>query len=219
MFFQQMVGINAIIYYAPSLLKTMGLAYNTQLIMSGVLNLMQLAGVVTSFWSMDRLGRRPLLVYGALSMTLCHAVVAVLVGKYDRSWAQHGFAGWVSVVALLIYMIVFGASWGPVPWAMPSEIFPVSLRAKGVAISTCSNWLNNFIVGLITPELVRRTGYGAYIFFMVFCGLGAFWVWLFVPETMGRGLEEMDDVFNDSTGVHDEALRAQIRAELRTDRN
>lgn len=72
-----------------------------------------------------------------------------------------------------------------VPWAMPSEIFPSSLRAKGVALATCSNWLNNFIIGLITPPLVINTGFGAYTFFAVFCLLSLIWTYFFVPETSG----------------------------------
>ena len=94
-------------------------------------------------------------------MTISHFIIAILVGKFSHDWPGHRAAGWVSVAFLLFYMLSFGASWGPVPWAMPSEIFPSSLRAKGVALSTCSNWLNNFIIGLITPPLVQNTGFGA----------------------------------------------------------
>ena len=84
-------------------------------------------------------------------MTISHVIIAALVGKYDYDWPNHRPEGWTSVGFLLFYMLSFGASWGPVPWAMPAEIFPSSLRAKGVALSTCSNWFNNFIIGLITP--------------------------------------------------------------------
>ena len=191
----------------------MGLNYSLQLIMSGVLNVTQLVGVITSLWTMDRFGRRPLLLWGSFFMTLSHLIIAILVGKFSNNWPVHRTAGWVSVAFLLFYMLSFGASWGPVsplplmfafpcrdtvwkvaldakrlspharladrflppgfeprtltpnfeqvPWAMPSEIFPSSLRAKGVALATCSNWLNNFIIGLITPPLVINTGFGA----------------------------------------------------------
>ena len=207
--------------------------------MSGVLNVTQLVGVVTSLWTMDRFGRRPLLLWGSFFMTLSHLIIAILVGKFSSDWPDHRAAGWVSVAFLLFYMLSFGASWGPVrtfhrnlspvvpgsdskrfwgakfpshpsdlplllvflhlvpklamltskpvqvPWAMPSEIFPSSLRAKGVALATCSNWLNNFIIGLITPPLVINTGFGAYTFFAVFCLLSLIWVFYFVPETKG----------------------------------
>ncbi len=124
MFFQQFVGINALIYYSPALFKTMGLDYSMQLIMSGVLNVTQLVGVLASLWTMDRFGRRPLLLWGSLCMTVSHLIIAILVGLYSSDWPAHRPEGWVSVAFLLFYMISFGSSWGPVPWAMPSEIFP-----------------------------------------------------------------------------------------------
>ena len=114
MFFQQLVGINALIYYSPTLFKTMGLDYSLQLIMSGVLNVTQLVGVITSIWTMDRFGRRPLLLWGSLFMTLSHLIIAILVGKFSSDWPSHRAAGWVSVAFLLFYMLSFGASWGPV---------------------------------------------------------------------------------------------------------
>lgn len=143
----------------------MGLNHDMQLIMSGILNVLQLVGVITSVWTMDTLGRRKLLLGGSVLMAVSHIIIAVLVGLYHKDWPQHQTQGWVSVAFLLFYMVSFGASWGPVPWAMPSgmnhslrsnrfkskltiypEIFPSSLRAKGVALATCSNWLNNFII-------------------------------------------------------------------------
>ncbi|ESZ98331.1 hypothetical protein SBOR_1324 [Sclerotinia borealis F-4128] len=168
MFFQQFVGINALIYYSPTLFARMGLESEMQLIMSGVLNICQLFGVVTSLFTMDRYGRRPLLMLGSFFMTISHVMIAVMVCLFSYDWESHQAAAWISVTFLLFYMLVFGASWGPVPWAMPSEIFRTDLRAKGVALSTCSNWLNNFIIGLITPPLVVYTNWGAYVFFAAF---------------------------------------------------
>ena len=214
MFFQQLVGINALIYYSPTLFKTMGLDYSMQLIMSGILNVTQLVGVFSSLWTMDRFGRRPLLLSGSLLMTISHVLIAILVGKYSHDWTAHRSAGWTSVVFLLFYMLSFGASWGPVPWALPAEIFPSSLRAKGVALSTCSNWLNNFIVGLITPPLVQNTGFGAYTFFAIFCLLSLVWTQLFVPETRGRTLEQMDHVFKNTVSEQEESRRKAIETDL-----
>jgi sugar porter (SP) family MFS transporter len=154
MFFQQFVGINALIYYSPSLFETLGQDYEMQLLLSGIINCTQLVGVATSLWTMDRFGRRPLLLFGATLMFICHLIIAVLVGKFGDRWASYAVEGWVAVAFLFFYMFSFGATWGPVPWAMPSEIFPSSLRAKGVALSTCSNWFNNFIiVSYHSPDL------------------------------------------------------------------
>ncbi|TKA24195.1 hypothetical protein B0A50_05959 [Salinomyces thailandicus] len=214
MFFQQFVGINALIYYSPTLFKTMGLDYNLQLIMSGIVNICQLLGVTTSIWTMDSFGRRPLLLAGSIVMFLSHLIIAILVARFSYDWPGHRPEGWASVVLLLVYMVAFGMSWGPVPWAMPSEIFPSSLRAKGVALSTCSNWLNNFVIGLITPPLVESTGFGAYVFFAVFCLLSFVWTFFFVPETKGRTLEQMDHVFGDVSSEAEEARRRRIERHI-----
>lgn len=214
MAFQQFVGINALIYYAPTMLHDLGLDYHTELVMTGVINITQLIGVFSSIWSMDRLGRRPLLLVGSLLMFLCHFIIAVLFGKYSYDWPGHKAEGWAGVGLLLFYMLSFGASWGPVPWAMPSEIFPSSLRAKGVALATSVNWLANFIVGLITPPMVEKTGYGAYVFFAVFCLLSLVWTFLFVPETSGKTLEQMDHVFKDMSSEAEEQRRERIERQM-----
>lgn len=88
----------------------MGLNYSLQLIMSGVLNIVQLVGVTTSLWTMDRFGRRPLLLWGSFMMTLSHFIIAILVGKFSSNWPAHRAAGWVSVAFLLFYMLSFGAT-------------------------------------------------------------------------------------------------------------
>lgn len=192
----------------------MGLDSSMQLVMSGVLNVLQLVGVTTSIFTMDTIGRRKLLMAGSALMAMAMIIIAVLVGLYSSDWSSHQAQGWVSAAFLLFYMVAFGASWGPIPWAIPSEIFPSSLRAKGVALATCSNWLNNFIIGLITPPLVEDTGYGAYVFFGVFCVLSGIWTYFWVPETKGRTLEQMDHVFKDNSSEYEKARRSAIEAEL-----
>lgn len=163
---------------------------------------------------MDRFGRRALLLGGGVCMVTAHFIIAVLIGKFQNSWPTHQAEAWTSVAFLLFFMLTYGATWGPIPWAMPAEIFPASLRAKGVAYATMSNWLNNFIVGLITPPLVQNTGFGTYVFFCAFCVLALIWVWFFVPETNGRTLEEMDHVFHDDIGERERLRRARIEADI-----
>ncbi|KAI1845779.1 hypothetical protein JX265_000042 [Neoarthrinium moseri] len=214
MFFQQFVGINALIYYSPTLFATMGLNHEMQLIMSGVLNMVQLVGCFTAIWSLDHLGRRKLLLSGSIGMAVSHAIIAILVGKFSYDWPSNTSAGWASVAFLMIFMLAYGCTWGPVPWAMPAEIFPSSLRAKGVGISTASNWFNNFIIGLITPPLVQSTGFGAYVFFAVFSLLSFVWAYFCVPETARKTLEQMDEVFKDRGNTADVAKKQQIMSEV-----
>lgn len=98
----------------------MGLDKSMQLIMSGVINIVQLVGVTSSIWTMDVLGRRKLLIGGAVLMAVSHIIIAVLVGLYSSDWPAHKAEGWVSVALLMFYMLSFGATWGPIPWALPS---------------------------------------------------------------------------------------------------
>lgn len=141
MAFQQLVGINALIYYAPTLFEQLGLNYDDRLNLSGVANLCQLAGVFISFFFIDKIGRKPLLTFGSVGMTVCMIIVGVLTAVFSNDWPAHKPEARAAVAFLNIYMVVFGLSWGPIPWSMPSELFPSSLRAKGVAWSTVSNWL------------------------------------------------------------------------------
>lgn len=97
---------------------------------------------------------------------------------------------------------------------MPSEIFPSSLRAKGVSLSASSNWLSNFIIGVMTPPLVQNTGSGAYTFSAVFCLLSLIWTSNLVPETCGRTLDAMDHVFKDIISEQEEARLKAIENEL-----
>lgn len=95
---------------------------------------------------MDRVGRRPLLLWGSAAMFICHVIVAAVIGTYQGEWEQNKGAAWAGISFIFVYMVAFGLSWGPVAWAMPAELFNSTLRAKGVALATCSNWFNNLFV-------------------------------------------------------------------------
>lgn len=124
MFFQQFVGINALIYYSPSLFQTLGLDSTMQLHMSGVMNILQLVGVTPSFLLMDRIGRRPLLLWGSAAMCICHVIVAAVVGSYGHDWDAHKNQAWIGVAFIFIYMLSFGLTWGPVPSVYPFRASP-----------------------------------------------------------------------------------------------
>lgn len=201
MMFQQWSGINGILYYAPFIFRDLGLSGNTtSLLASGVVGIVMFLATIPAVIIIDKLGRRPLLIAGAIGMAISHFIVAGIIGSYSDNIDQHKAAAWVAVVFIWIFVVHFGYSWGGGAWVLISEVFPLGLRAKGVAIGASSNWLNNFAVAMSTPDMISAMDYGAYIFFGILSVLGAVYVFFLVPETKGRSLEEMDEVFKDETG-------------------
>lgn len=214
MMFQQFQGVNALIYYSPTLFEQLGLDYEMQLDMSGVLNISQMVATIVAFFVLDRVGRKPPLIFGSICNTICHIIVAVIMAKYSHDWVKYHNEAWVAVAFILTFMFTFGVGWSPVPWAMPAEVHSSSRRAKGVAITTCACWLCNFIIGLITPPMLQNIKYGTFLFFGVFALLSGIWVWFFCPEPMGKTLEQMDEIFRSNTAHEDNITKVEIQAAI-----
>jgi Sugar (and other) transporter len=115
-----------------------------------------------------------------------------------------------------IYIINFAYSWGPGSWILIAEIFPISIRAKGTSIGASANWMNNFAIAFMVPPMLENITWGTYIFFAVWTFAGGAYIYFFVPETKGKTLEEMDQVFGSHTGVEEmeEFARVQERVGL-----
>ena len=105
---------------------------------------MFLATIPAVIW-VDQAGRKPVLISGAFIMAGSHIIVAVLTGLYHDSWDSHRAAGWAACAFVWIFAMAFGYSWGPCGWILAAEIWPLSVRGKGVSIAASSNWMNNFI--------------------------------------------------------------------------
>ncbi|KAK0343666.1 hypothetical protein LTR59_014727 [Friedmanniomyces endolithicus] len=201
MFFQQWTGINAILYYAPQIFKGLGLSGNTtSLLATGVVGIVMWLATIPAVMYVDKLGRKPILVSGAIGMGVCHLIVAGIMGSFENDWPAHAGAGWAAVVMVWIFVIFFGYSWGPCAWIIIAEIWPISQRPYGIALGASSNWMNNFIVGQVTPDMFTGITYGTFILFGVLIMMGGGFIWFFYPETKGLSLEEMDDLFG-SVGV------------------
>ncbi|KAI0749392.1 general substrate transporter [Daedaleopsis nitida] len=218
MFFQQWTGVNAILYYAPFIFKDLGLVGNSNsLLATGVVGIaMFLATIPAVIW-VDQAGRKPILVSGAFLMAACHIIVAVLSGLYSDSWETHRAAGWAACALVWVFAMGFGYSWGPCSWILVAEIWPLSIRGKGVSIAASSNWMNNFIVGQVTPTMMNNLGFGTFVFFGAFSFLGGLFVMFLVPETKGLSLEEMDEVFGSvgmAAGEHERFLEIEKRIGL-----
>ncbi|KAJ0383587.1 hypothetical protein COL922a_010204 [Colletotrichum nupharicola] len=209
-FFQQFQGVNGFIYYAPTLFRNIGQSDDMSLILTGIFNALQIVGVFIAFILIDRVGRRPLAIYGGIGNMICFVVIAALVGTFDSRWGENTSAGWACVAMAFLFIIIFGASYSSLGWALPPEVFPNGMRSKGVAFSVAVNWLSNFTVGVVTPTMIESIGFGTYVFFACFCGLTAVWAFFLVPETMGKTLEQMDDAFGDLSGHEEQEVMREI---------
>ncbi|OAA55791.1 sugar transporter [Niveomyces insectorum RCEF 264] len=215
---QQFTGINAVLYYAPQIFQTFGFTNTTTtLLATGVTGIFQIVFTIPSVLFLDNFGRKTFLIVGAVGMMICHIIVAAIDGSFETSWATHRSAGWASIVFIWLFAVNFAYSWGPVAWVLTQEIFPNSMRSRGVSIVASTNWMFNFIIGLTTKDMLNSMKYGTYIFFACFCAIGAVFVYFFVPETKDKTLEELDIYFGgDASGIaaHDRELLARINASL-----
>jgi SP family xylose:H+ symportor-like MFS transporter len=189
--FQQFVGINVVLYYATDIFKGMGLSTNAALFQTIIVGAVNLTFTVIAILTVDRFGRRPLQIVGALVM----AVSMLWLGS--ELWL--GGKGMAALVAMLVYTAGFAVSWGPVTWVLLSEIFPNQIRGKAMAIAVAVQWIANYLVSWSfpilnnNPWLVRHFHHGfAYWVYGVMSIAAALFVWRTVPETKGRTLEQME---------------------------
>lgn len=194
--FQQITGINAVIYYAPQIFESAGLSSDTVALAAttgiGVVNV---GATFIAIGLVDRAGRRPLLLAGVSGMVLSLAVLGVAFRDGGRSGS--GLLELLTVVCLALYIVCFAFSLGPIVWTMIAEIFPLRIRSQAVAVSTAANWAANFAVSLSFPML--RDGIGSAPTFFLYAALGVltllFILWR-VPETKGRSLEEIERLWH-----------------------
>lgn len=195
--FQQFVGINAVLYYAPSIFEDMGAGTNAALLQTTLVGMINFVFTVVAFLLVDRIGRRPLLVFGALIMSLSMATLGTLFFfEATGRWA---------LVAMLIYVGGFAMSWGPVVWVLLSEMFPNSIRTKAMPIAVAAQWISNFVVSwsfsvLNGNEFLSITFNNAFAYwlFAVFSALAAVFVWRLVPETKEKSLEQIEALWSGS---------------------
>lgn len=192
--FAQMNGINIISYYAPMIFEGAGWAGRLAILMTGINSLVYLASTIPPWYLVDGWGRKPLLLTGSVVMGASLFLIAYSLFLDDKYTPQ------VVVGLVIIFNAAFGASWGPIPWMM-NEVLPNSVRSKGAAMSTATNWLFNFIVGEMTPILLDLITWRTYLIPGVSCVLSFLCVHYLFPETKGLSLEEMGSVFDDSLSV------------------
>ncbi|GLA91556.1 hypothetical protein AtubIFM57143_005059 [Aspergillus tubingensis] len=212
----QFMGCNAIIYYAPTIFAQLGLDGNTSsLLATGVYGIINCLSTLPALFLIDKVGRRVLLMSGATGTCISLVIVGAIIGAYGSDLIHHRSAGWAGIAFIYIYDINFSYSFAPIGWVLPSEIFNLSIRSKAISITTSATWMCNFIIGLVTPDMLDSITWGTYIFFAAFCLLAFGFTFFFIPETRGKTLEDMDLIFGD-TAAHEEKQRiVGIEAQLR----
>jgi len=188
---QQITGINVFLYYAPEIFKQLGSKTTAALLQQVVVGAVMLSFTLVAIWTVDRLGRKPLMIFGAIGMGLSLAAM----GAASQC---HFAAGWV-LVCILGYTAAFSLSVGPVTWVILSEMFPNSIRGRAMSLATFGLWTANFIVSQTfpmmdkNPWLISRFNHGfPFYVYAAFCVVLVVVVWLGVPETKGRSLEEIE---------------------------
>ena len=191
--FQQFVGINVVLYYAPEIFKSMGSGTDIALLQTIIVGAVNLLFTVLAIMTVDKFGRKPLMIIGAAGMAI--SMFALGTTFFMES------VGMGALVFMLIYVASFAMSWGPVCWVLLSEIFPNKIRGRALAVAVAAQWISNYLVSWTFPMMDKNTyllekfNHGfAYWIYGVMGVLAMVLVWKFVPETKGKTLEEMEKI-------------------------
>jgi len=190
--FQQITGINVFLYYAPEILKQTGATVDVALLQTVLVGAVNMAFTIIAIWTVDRLGRKPLMLIGFAGMGATLAALGTAIYLQQTSlWVLGLMLGYVGCFALSV---------GPVTWVILSEIFPTQIRGRAMALATVCLWLANFVVTLTFTIMDDKQGWLVQQFhhafpYWLYAGLSAaamLFVWRFVPETKGKSLEEIE---------------------------
>ena len=184
--FQQAIGINAVLYYAPRIFEKIG-GGGDSMLQTVVMGCVNIVFTLVAIFTVEKVGRKPLLIVGSVGM----AVGAFSVALCDELQV----AGILPVLSIIVYAAFFMMSWGPICWVLISEIFPNTIRSKAVAIAVAFQWIFNYLVSSTFPSLYEFSPGFAYGLYGVICVISALFVWRMVPETKGLSLEQMNQLW------------------------
>lgn len=192
--FQQFVGINVVLYYAPEIFKNLGNNTDASLLQTIIVGIINLTFTVVAIFTVDKYGRKPLQIIGALGM----AVSMIALGFFFFL-EKVGFA---ALIFMLTYVASFAVSWGPVTWVLLSEIFPNRIRGRAMAVAVAAQWISNYLVSWTFPMMDKSTSLNAvfhqgfsYWIYGIMGLLAAWFMWKIVPETRNKTLEQMEGLW------------------------
>ncbi|XP_008801700.1 sugar transport protein MST4 [Phoenix dactylifera] len=193
--FQQFTGINAIMFYAPVLFNTLGFKSDASLYSAVITGAVNVLSTVVSIYSVDRVGRRVLLLEAGVQMFLSQVVISVILGIKVTDHSDnlsHGYAVFV-VVMVCTFVSAFAWSWGPLGWLIPSETFPLETRSAGQSITVCVNLLFTFVIAQAFLSMLCHLKYGIFAFFSGWVVVMSLFVLFLLPETKNVPIEEMTE--------------------------
>ncbi|CAK7012234.1 MAG TPA: D-xylose transporter XylE [Porphyromonadaceae bacterium] len=187
--FQQFVGINVALYYAPRIFESMGAAKDASMLQTIIMGFVNVVFTVVAILTVDKWGRKPLLITGSIGMA---------IGMFAISWLSYNeIIGISTLVFIIIYTASFMMSWGPICWVLISEIFPNKIRGQAVAVAVGAQWAANYLISSTYPAMMEYSGALTYGFYGLMAVLSALFVWKMVPETKGKSLEEMESLWKE----------------------
>ncbi|KKY20795.1 putative mfs glucose [Phaeomoniella chlamydospora] len=204
----QLTGMNVMMYYITYIFGMVGLNGNTNLIASSIQYVINVCMTVFALIYIDRWGRRwPLLIGSTLMATWMYANAGLMAsygkpappggvdGVAEESWQISGAPGRAVIACTYLFVASYAPTWGPVSWIYPPELFPLRLRGKANALTTSSNWIFNFALSYFVPPAFENVKWKVYIIFGVFCTVMTVHVYFMFPETSGKTLEEIEELF------------------------
>lgn len=204
--FQQLVGINAIFYYATTIFTTLGFGEQQALQQTLILTGVKVAAIIAGMLLVDRIGRRPLLLFGSIAMFTALVVTAFVMltapetvaadGSTSPDLAHSPGLAVLALIALCLYVFAYAGTWGPIMWVLIGEMFPNRIRGAATSVAGGVEWMSNYAITLTFPVLAAWSIGTTYGLYALVAFISIIFVWKFVPETKNRELESMDELAN-----------------------
>ncbi|KAI8932580.1 hypothetical protein NX059_010085 [Plenodomus lindquistii] len=204
----QLTGMNVMMYYITYVFGMAGLTGNINLVASSIQYVINVGMTIPALIFMDRWGRRPMFVFGAILMAIWMFTNAGLMASYghaappgglnhvaEQSWEITGAPARAVIACTYLFVASYAPTWGPASWVYPPEIFPLRIRGKAVALTTGSNWIFNFALSYFVPPAFVSIKWKVYLVFGIFCAAMAIHTFFCFPETAGKSLEDVEEMF------------------------
>ena len=189
-FLSQVTGIDSIVYYAPKVLMKVGFRGTSSVFLASLLvPITLMIFTVVAMFTVDKYGRRPLLLIGTMGMGVSFLVVGL-------SFLFPALSSYGVLIGLVLFIVFFAISIGPIPWLYISEVFPTRIRGTAVAVATNVLWISNFLVAQFFPWMIENLKGNSYFIFSAICFITFIFVWFMIDETKGKSLEEIEEVWH-----------------------